>query len=116
MIALMVQEPISMPLGLSVLLRLLFQGKGHLWECIRPGNLTVGCKKLYSSNEYWKHRYGCYKRSLSETVMYKVKQLLGGCLSFRKITMPRGGNLRLELANPLIIRRKNNEVDAHRRL
>ncbi|HDL9435312.1 TPA: IS5/IS1182 family transposase, partial [Vibrio cholerae] len=27
--------------------------------------------------------YGCHKRSLSETAMYRVKQLLGGRLSLR---------------------------------
>ncbi len=40
--ALMVQVPITMSLGLSVLLRLFFQGKGHLWERARPRNLAVG--------------------------------------------------------------------------
>ena len=31
----------------------------------------------------WKKRYGYHKRSLSKTVMYRVKQLLGGKLSLR---------------------------------
>ncbi|HAS8596369.1 TPA: IS5/IS1182 family transposase, partial [Vibrio vulnificus] len=31
----------------------------------------------------WKKRYGYQKRSLSETAMYRVKQLLGGRLSLR---------------------------------
>jgi hypothetical protein len=43
----------------------------------------VGCQKLYGSNKKWKKRYGCHKRSLSETAMYRVKQLLGGKLSLR---------------------------------
>ncbi|MEZ8368065.1 hypothetical protein AB6C94_01310, partial [Vibrio splendidus] len=38
---------------------------------------------LYGSNKYWKERYGYHKRSLSETAMYRVKQLLGGRLSLR---------------------------------
>lgn len=39
----------------------------------------VGSQKLYGSNKNkkWKPRYGYHKRSLSETVMYRVKQLLG---------------------------------------
>ena len=53
------------------------------WERGHPRNLAVGCQKLYSSNKYWKERYGYYKRSLSETAMYRVKQLLGGRLSLR---------------------------------
>ncbi|MCF9586760.1 IS5/IS1182 family transposase, partial [Vibrio parahaemolyticus] len=35
------------------------------------------------SNNKWKKRYGYHKRSLSETVMFRVKQLLGGRLSLR---------------------------------
>ncbi|MBM5222584.1 IS5/IS1182 family transposase, partial [Vibrio parahaemolyticus] len=38
-----------------------------------PRNLAVGCQKLD----------GYHKRSLSETAMYRVKQLLGGRLSLR---------------------------------
>lgn len=53
------------------------------WERGHPRNLAVGCQKLYSSNKYWKERYGYHKRSLSETAMYRVKQLLGGRLSLR---------------------------------
>lgn len=34
-------------------------------------------------NKKWKKRYGYHKRSLSETAMYRVKQLLGGKLSLR---------------------------------
>ncbi|HFN1317266.1 TPA: IS5/IS1182 family transposase, partial [Vibrio parahaemolyticus] len=48
-----------------------------------PRNLAVGCQKLYGSNNKWKKRYGYHKRSLSETAMYRVKQLLGGRLSLR---------------------------------
>lgn len=43
----------------------------------------MGCLKLYGSNKYWKERYQYNKRSLSETVVYRVKQLLGGQLSLR---------------------------------
>ncbi|HCG6025568.1 TPA: IS5 family transposase [Vibrio parahaemolyticus] len=63
------------------------------WENGHPRNLAVGCqklygsnnkwKKLYGSNNKWKKRYGYHKRSLSETAMYRVKQLLGGRLSLR---------------------------------
>ncbi|MDN3617163.1 IS5-like element ISVba2 family transposase [Vibrio gallaecicus] len=53
------------------------------WERGHPRNLAVGCHKLYGSNKYWKERYGYHKRSLSETAMYRVKQLLGGRLSLR---------------------------------
>ncbi|MEZ9246368.1 hypothetical protein AB4179_19175, partial [Vibrio lentus] len=53
------------------------------WERGHPRNLAVGCQKLYGSNKYWKERYGYHKRSLSETAMYRVKQLLGGKLSLR---------------------------------
>ncbi|ELJ8579570.1 IS5/IS1182 family transposase, partial [Vibrio cholerae] len=48
-----------------------------------PRNLAVGCQKLYGSNNKWKKRYGYHKRSLSETTMYRVKQLLGGRLNLR---------------------------------
>ncbi|EOX4789513.1 IS5 family transposase [Vibrio alginolyticus] len=53
------------------------------WERGHPRNLAVGCQKLYGSNKHWKARYGYHKRSLSETAMYRVKQLLGGRLSLR---------------------------------
>jgi len=53
------------------------------WERGHPRNLAVGCQQLYGSNKYWKKRYGYHKRSLSETAMYRVKQLLGGQLSLR---------------------------------
>ncbi|EEY98565.1 transposase [Vibrio sp. RC586] len=53
------------------------------WENGHPRNLAVGCQKLYGSNNKWKKRYGYHKRSLSETTMYRVKQLLGGRLSLR---------------------------------
>lgn len=33
---------------------------------------------LYGSNKKWKKRVLYHKRSLSETTMYRVKQLLGG--------------------------------------
>ncbi|ENM5915968.1 IS5 family transposase [Vibrio mimicus] len=50
------------------------------WERGHPRN---GCQKLYGSNKHWKKHYGYHKRSLSETAMYRVKQLLGGRLSLR---------------------------------
>ncbi len=53
------------------------------WENGHPRNLAVGCQKLYGSNNKWKKRYGYHKRSLSETAMYRVKQLFGGRLSLR---------------------------------
>lgn len=53
------------------------------WERGHPRNLAVDCQKLYDSNKYWKERYGYHKHSLSETAMYRVKQLLGGRLSLR---------------------------------
>lgn len=53
------------------------------WENGHPRNLAVGCQKLYGSNKKWKKPYGYHKRSLSETAMYRVKQLLGGRLSLR---------------------------------
>ena len=53
------------------------------WEQGHPRNLAVGCQKLCGSNKEWKKRYGYHKLSLSETAMYRVKQLLGGKLSLR---------------------------------
>ena len=53
------------------------------WEQGHPRNLAVGCQKLYGSNKNWKKRHGYHKRSLSETAMHGVKQLLGGKLSLR---------------------------------
>ncbi|GAJ73418.1 LOW QUALITY PROTEIN: mobile element protein [Vibrio sp. JCM 18904] len=58
------------------------EGGAAFWENGHPRNLAVGCQKLYVSNN-WKKRYGYHKRSLSETAMYRVKQLLGGRLSLR---------------------------------
>ncbi|MBM5274122.1 hypothetical protein HYN57_07870, partial [Vibrio parahaemolyticus] len=55
-------------------------GKRRVW---RKLHLAVGCQKLYGSNNKWKKRYGYHKRSISETAMYRVKQLLGGRLSLR---------------------------------
>lgn len=54
-----------------------FCERGH------PRNLAVGCQRLYGSNKHWKKRYGYHKRSISETAMYRVKQLLVGQLSLR---------------------------------
>ncbi|WP_445329518.1 IS5 family transposase, partial [Vibrio sp. L3-7] len=58
------------------------------WERGHPRNIAVGCQKLYGSNKYWKERYGYHKRSLSETAMYRVKQLLGGRLSLINYNEP----------------------------
>jgi hypothetical protein len=57
--------------------------RAAFWERGHPRNFAVGCQKLYGSNKHWKERYGYHKRSLSETAMYRVKQLLGGQLSLR---------------------------------
>lgn len=53
------------------------------WERGHPRYLAVGCQKLYGSNKHWKKRFGYHERSLSETAMCRVKQLLGGRLSLR---------------------------------
>lgn len=53
------------------------------WEKGHPRNLAVGCQKLYGSNKKWKQKYGYHRRSLSETAMYRVKQLLGASLTLR---------------------------------
>ncbi|TOM09979.1 IS5/IS1182 family transposase, partial [Vibrio parahaemolyticus] len=53
------------------------------WENGHPRNLAVGCQRLYGSNNKWKKRHGYHKRTLSETAMYRVKQLLGERLSLR---------------------------------
>lgn len=53
------------------------------WELGNPRKLVVGCQKLYGSNKNLKERYDYQKRSLSETAIYRVKQLLGGRLSLR---------------------------------
>lgn len=45
------------------------------WEKSHPRNHAVSSKKLYDSNNKWK-KYGCHKRSLSETAMYSVKSYL----------------------------------------
>ncbi|ANS87813.1 IS5 family transposase [Vibrio parahaemolyticus] len=53
------------------------------WEKGHPRNLAVGCQKLYGSNKKWKRKYGYHRRSLSETSIYRVKQLLGDSLTLR---------------------------------
>jgi len=53
------------------------------WEKGHPRNMAVGCQKLYGSNKKWKQKYGYHKRSLSETAMYRVKQLLRASLKLR---------------------------------
>lgn len=53
------------------------------WEQGHPRNLAVGSQKLYGSNKKWTKRYGYNKRLLSETAMYRVKQLLAEKLSLR---------------------------------
>ncbi|CAK2475443.1 transposase [Vibrio crassostreae] len=82
--ALTTQERVTLLLRLREPLRLFPPREGAaFWERGHPRNLAVGCQKLYGSNKYWKERYGYHKRSLSETAMYRVKQLLGGRLSLR---------------------------------
>ncbi|MCL1071115.1 IS5/IS1182 family transposase, partial [Shewanella xiamenensis] len=54
-----------------------------LWEHGHPRNLAVSWQQLYGSNKQWKKRYGYHRRSISETAMYRIKQLLGGTLSMR---------------------------------
>jgi len=54
-----------------------FWEKGHL------RNLAVGCQKLYGSNKKWTQKCGYHKRPLSETAMYRVKQLLGTSRTLR---------------------------------
>ena len=54
-----------------------------LWEQGHPRNLAVSWQQLHGSNKQWKKRYGYHRRSISETAMYRVKQLLGGRLSLR---------------------------------
>lgn len=54
-----------------------------LWEPGHPRNLAVSWQQLHGSNKQWKKRYGYHRRSISETAMYRVKQLLGGRLSLR---------------------------------
>ncbi|MBO0211690.1 IS5 family transposase, partial [Vibrio sp. Vb0877] len=53
------------------------------WEKGHPRNLAVGCQKLYGSSKKWKRKYGYHRRSLLETAMYRVKQLLGASLTLR---------------------------------
>lgn len=54
-----------------------------LWEIGHPRNIAVACQKLYGSNTHWKKRFGYHLRSLSETGMFRFKQLLGGTLTLR---------------------------------
>ncbi|WP_375164132.1 transposase [Shewanella xiamenensis] len=54
-----------------------------LWEQGHPRNLAVSWQQLHGSNKQWKKRYGYHRRSISETAMYRIKQLLGGTLSMR---------------------------------
>lgn len=53
------------------------------WEKGHPRNLAVAGQKIHGSNKKWKKKSGYHKRSLSETAMYRVKQLLGGNLTLR---------------------------------
>ncbi len=64
------------------------------WEKGHPRNLAVGCQKLYGSNKKWKQKYGYLRRPLSETAMYREKQLLGASLSLRNYNAQVGGDLR----------------------
>ncbi len=60
------------------------------WEQGHPRNLVVSFQKLYGSNKKWKQRYGYHRRSISETAMYRIKQLLGGRLSMRNYNAQMG--------------------------
>ena len=81
---LMIRKRVTLLLRLREPLRLFPPREGAaFWDRGHPRNLAVGCQKLYGSNKYWKKRYGYHKRLLSETAMYRVKQLLGGQLSLR---------------------------------
>ncbi len=74
----MTRKRVTLLLRLREPLRLFPQEKGQ------PSGtgVTLGTSPwVYGSNKYWKKRYGYHKRSLSETAMYRVKQLLGGQLS-----------------------------------
>lgn len=51
-----------------------------LWEQGHPRNLAVNWQQLHGSNKRWKKWYGYHRRSISETTMYRIKQLLGGTL------------------------------------
>lgn len=53
------------------------------WEQRHPRNLAVSWQLLHGSNKQWKQRYGYHRREISETAMYRIKQLLGGTLSMR---------------------------------
>lgn len=46
------------------------------WEREHPRNYAVTCQKLTSSNKRWKMQSNYHKRSLSETAMFRVKNLL----------------------------------------
>lgn len=77
--ALTTLERVTQLLRLREPLRLFPPREGAaFWERGHPRNLAVGCQKLYSSNKHWKERYGYNRHSLSETAMYRVKQLLEG--------------------------------------
>lgn len=62
------------------------------WEQGHPRNPGVACQKLYGSNKHWKQWYVYHKPSRSETVIYRVKQLLGGRLSLRSYNAQVGGS------------------------
>lgn len=71
-----------------------------LWEQRHPRNLAVCWQQLYGSNKQWKKRYGYHHRpSISETAMYRVKQLLGGRLSLRNYNGQVGDDKGVEQAH-----------------
>ncbi len=60
------------------------------WEKGYPRYLAVGRQKLYGSNKKWKQKYGYHRRSLSETTMYRLKQLFGSSLTLRNYNVQVG--------------------------
>ncbi|CAI0845286.1 Uncharacterised protein [Serratia quinivorans] len=46
-------------------------------------NQAVARQRLTGSNAYWKWNTAYHRRSVTETAMYRVKQLLGGYLTLR---------------------------------
>lgn len=46
-------------------------------------NHAVANQHLSGSNEVWKKKVGHHRRSVAETVMFRIKTLLGGHLSLR---------------------------------
>ncbi|HHI4967309.1 TPA: transposase [Vibrio parahaemolyticus] len=60
-----------------------FQERGGILGKRSSEKFSSYLPKAIGSNKHWKKRYGYHKRSLSETAMYRVEQLLGGRLSLK---------------------------------